>query len=87
MRQGLRVMQDFLQYIDLEYYRSAQLLIARAEIAQLRQRSSTLARPEHRCKTLTGASRPVGDLDQTAHATLTVQSAPPEMNSLSDPGH
>ena len=29
-------MDDLLQYIDLDYYRSAQLLIARAEIAQLR---------------------------------------------------
>jgi hypothetical protein len=77
-------MQEFLQFIDLEYYRSAQLLIARAEIAQLRQRSSALARREQHCKTLTGASRQVGDLDQTAHATSAFQSASPEMNSLSD---
>jgi len=31
-------MEDLLQYIDLDYYRSARLLIVRAEIAQLRQR-------------------------------------------------
>jgi hypothetical protein len=30
-------MDDLLQHIDLDYYRAAQLLIVRAEIAQLRQ--------------------------------------------------
>jgi hypothetical protein len=62
-------MQDLLQYIDLDYYRSAQLLIARAEIAQLRRQSSALARAEHRCKIPTGAPGPVDDFDPTAHAT------------------
>jgi hypothetical protein len=37
------VMEDPLRYIDLDYYRSARLLIARAEIAQLRRQSSALA--------------------------------------------
>jgi hypothetical protein len=41
------VMQDLLQHIDHDYYRAAQLLIARAEIAELRRRSSTLARTSH----------------------------------------
>jgi hypothetical protein len=72
-------MQELLQYIDLDYYRSARLLIARAEIAQLRRQSSALARTEQQCKIPTGASRPVDDLDQTAHATPIVQSGSPEM--------
>jgi hypothetical protein len=37
-------MQDLLQCIDLDYYRAAQLLIARAEIAQLRRQESALVR-------------------------------------------
>jgi len=71
-------MQDFLQYIDLDYYRSAQLLIARAEIAQLRRQSSASARTEQPRKIPTGASRPV-DAFQTAHATPVFQSGSPEM--------
>jgi hypothetical protein len=43
-------MQDFLRYIDLDFYRSAQLLIVRAEIAQLRQQSSAWAREAQVCK-------------------------------------
>jgi len=62
-------MEDLLQYIDLDYYRSAQLLIAHAEIAQLRRQEAALARTEQQCKTSTGASRPMDDFDQTAHAT------------------
>jgi hypothetical protein len=64
-------MQDFLQHIDHDYYRSAQLLIARAEIAQLRRQSSALARTEEQCKFPTGAFSPVNDFDQTSHATAT----------------
>jgi hypothetical protein len=70
-------MDDLLQYIDQDYYRSARLLIARAEIAQLRRQSS--ARTEQQRKNPTGASHPVGDFDQTAHATPTGQPASPEM--------
>jgi hypothetical protein len=51
-------MQDPLQYIDLDYYRSAQLLIARAEIAQLRRQSSALARTEQQRKIPAGVPRP-----------------------------
>lgn len=54
-------MQDLLLHIDLDYYRSAQLLIARAEIAQLRRQSSAVARTDQQCKIPTGAPRPVGD--------------------------
>jgi hypothetical protein len=57
-------MEDLLQYIDLDYYRSAQLLIAHAEIAQLRRQSSALARAEQQCKIPTGASGPLDD-DET----------------------
>jgi hypothetical protein len=56
-------MQELLQYLDLDYYRSAQLLIAHAEIAQLRRHSSALAR---------------SDVDQSANATPIAQSASPE---------
>ena len=55
-------MDDLLQYIDADYYRSAQLLIARAEIVQLRRQSSALACTEQECKIPTGASRPVDDV-------------------------
>jgi len=54
-------MEDLLQYIDLDYYRSAQLLIAHAEIAQLRRQASAVPRTEQPCDILTGASRPVDD--------------------------
>jgi hypothetical protein len=62
-------MEDFLQYIDHDYYRSAQLVIARAEIAQLRRQSSALARTDEPCKFPGGAFSPVDDVDQTPHAT------------------
>jgi hypothetical protein len=55
-------MQDVLKYIDVDYYRSAQLLIAHAEIEQLRRQSSALACTEQECKIPTGASRPVDDV-------------------------
>jgi len=64
-------MDDLLQYIDADYYRSAQLLIARAEIAQLRRQSSALARTEQTCKLSTGARPPADDFDQTAPAVAT----------------
>jgi hypothetical protein len=51
-------MEDLLQYIDLDYYRSARLLIVRAEIAQLRQRVSASPRVE--------TSRPVDDTHQSS---------------------
>jgi hypothetical protein len=60
-------MQDLLQYIDVDYYRSARLLIARAEIAQLQ--SSALARTEHHRNISTGACPPADDFDQAAPAT------------------
>jgi hypothetical protein len=51
-------MEDLLQYIDLDYYRSARLVIVRAEIAQLRKAVSASPRVE--------TSRPVDDTDQNS---------------------
>ena len=51
-------MEDLLQYIDLDYYRSARLLIVRAEIAQLRKGLSASPRVE--------TSRPVDDTGQNS---------------------
>jgi hypothetical protein len=36
-------MRDLLEEIDADYYRAARLLIVRAELEQLRRRSSTAA--------------------------------------------
>jgi hypothetical protein len=61
-------MQDLLQYIDLDYYRSARLVIARAEIAQLRRQASAPARTEQQLKILTEPSRAIDGSHQTVHA-------------------
>jgi hypothetical protein len=58
-------MQDLLRYIDLDYYRSAQVLIVRAEIAQLRRQSSTVARAEQPRKTPNETLLPLDAFDQT----------------------
>jgi len=63
-------MQDLLQYIDLDYYRSAQLLIARAEIAQLRRQSLAPTRTDTPRKSPSAASRSVDDFDRAAHAAF-----------------
>jgi hypothetical protein len=63
-------MQNCLQYIDLDYYRSAQLLIARAEIAQSRRQSSAPTRTDQPRKLPIGASRPADDFDNAARATF-----------------
>jgi hypothetical protein len=39
------MMQELLQQLDLDYYRSALLLIARAELERLRQERSEVATP------------------------------------------
>jgi hypothetical protein len=54
-------MQDLLQYIDLDSYRSAQLLIAHAEIEQLRRQAPASARTEQQCRIPDGGSRRVDD--------------------------
>lgn len=40
------MLEEPLQQIDQDYYRTVQLLIARAEIAQLRRQASAVARTE-----------------------------------------
>jgi hypothetical protein len=50
-------MQDLLQQLDLDYYRSALLLVARAEVERLRQERSAFTDVEGRDKTWFGASR------------------------------
>jgi hypothetical protein len=57
-------MQDVLQHIDLDYYRSALLLMVRAEIEQFRRQSSALARTDQKRSNPAGASCPVDDLNQ-----------------------
>jgi hypothetical protein len=43
-------MQDLLQQLDLDYYRSALLLVARAELERLRQECSASTDLESRSK-------------------------------------
>jgi hypothetical protein len=43
-------MQDFLQQIDLDYYRSALLLVARADVERLREEHSISVDVEKRSK-------------------------------------
>jgi hypothetical protein len=66
-------MQGLLKYIDFDNYRSTQLMIARAEIAELRRQASAPARTEQPLTIPTIARRPVGDFEQT----LFVDSEPP----------
>ncbi len=61
-------MDDLLQYIDLDYYRSARLLIVRAEIAQLRQRVS--ASPRENSHPLDNTHQPLRDSDAARRAPL-----------------
>jgi hypothetical protein len=50
------IMQDLLQQLDLDYYRSALLLVARTELGRLRQEHSASTDVERRSKTPFGAS-------------------------------
>jgi hypothetical protein len=70
-------MQDLLQHIDRDYYRSARLLMVRAEIAQLRRQSSASAPTEQTGKIPVGRSSRVDDFDQAAPAPTMVQSSLP----------
>jgi hypothetical protein len=49
------IMHDLLQQLDLDYYRSALLLVARAELERLRQERSAGTDVERRSKTPLGA--------------------------------
>ena len=50
------IMQDLLQLLDLDYYRSALLLVARAELERLRQEYSAGTDAERRSQIPFGAS-------------------------------
>jgi hypothetical protein len=52
-----RLMQELLHQIDSDYYRSARLLIVRAELEQLRRRRSAMADIDKRSKIPLGMSR------------------------------
>ncbi len=54
------IMRDFLQQIDLDYYRSALLLIARAELERLRQERPADTCVEKRSKSPFRASPAAG---------------------------
>jgi hypothetical protein len=49
-------MQDLLQQIDADYYRSALLLIVRAELERIRQGQLALADVDRQSKTASGKS-------------------------------
>jgi hypothetical protein len=50
------IMHDLLQQLDLDYYRSALLLVARAELERLRQERSAATDVERRSKIPFGTS-------------------------------
>ena len=50
-------MQELLRQVDPDYYRSARLLIVRAELEQLRQGRSVFVDVERRSKIPLGMSR------------------------------
>jgi hypothetical protein len=50
------MMRDHLQQLDLDYYRSALLHVARAELERLRQERATGTDVEKWCKSPFGAS-------------------------------
>jgi hypothetical protein len=53
-------MSDLVQQLDFDYYRAARLLIARAELEQLRQECSRAADVEGRSEIPIGTSTPKG---------------------------
>ena len=64
-------MQELLQQLDLDYYRSAQLLIVRAELEQLRQGRPALADVERRSNAPLVTSRSVDMAGSDLHAAMT----------------
>jgi hypothetical protein len=73
-------MQELLEYIDPDYYRSARLLIARAELEQLRQGRSVFVDVERRSKIPLGMSRSPGSCSQLLVRPAIIQSFSPEVN-------
>jgi hypothetical protein len=73
-------MQELLQQIDPDYYRSARLLIVRAELEQLRQERSVFVDVESRSKIPLGMSRSPDTCSQLLVRAAIVQSFSPEVN-------
>jgi hypothetical protein len=67
-------MQELLQQIDLDYYRSARLLIVRAELEQLRQGHSAFTDVERQSKITLGRSRSADSEIQSLVPAAIVQS-------------
>jgi hypothetical protein len=75
-------MQELLQQIDLDYYRSARLLIVRAELEQLRQGHSALADVERQNKITLGPSCSADSCIQLLVPAAIVQSGSREVNII-----
>ena len=73
-------MQELLQQIDPDYYRSARLLIVRAELEQLRQWRLASLDVERRSKIPLGMSRSPDSCNQPLARAAIVQSFSPEVN-------
>jgi hypothetical protein len=67
-------MQEFLQEIDLDYYRSARLLLVHAELEELRQ-ERLVADIQRRSKIPFGTSHSADKTDGDPHAAMS--SGPP----------
>jgi hypothetical protein len=74
-------MREALQQIDPDYYRSARLLIARAELEQLRQWRSALLDVERRSKIPLGMSRSPDRYGRLFVRAAILQSNSPEVNT------
>jgi len=74
-------MQEALQQIDPDYYRCARLLIARAELEQLRQWQSAFVDLERRSKIPLGVSRSADRDRQLSVRAASIQSCSPEVNA------
>jgi hypothetical protein len=73
-------MKELLQQIDSDYYRSARLLIVRAEFEQLRQRPSEFIDVERRSNIPLGMSRSPESGSQLLMRAAIVQSFSREVN-------
>ena len=79
-------MQELLQQIDPDYYRSARLLIVRAELEQLRQGCSAFVDVEGRSKIPLGMSRSPDSYSQLLVRAAIVQSVSPEVREFAVTG-
>jgi hypothetical protein len=73
-------MQELLQQIDPDYYRSARLLIVRAELEQLREGRSVFVDAESRSKTSLGMSQSTDSRSPLLVRAAIAQSVSPEVN-------